>query len=110
MCFNKNCGCKCGACGCNTSRVGYWLVVVGAVNWGLVGLGGFFGMNLNLVYLIFGFSMVLENIVYLLVGISGVMLVVGCPCSKCKSGVCEGCVPKEGVKTENKDNNEAPKA
>ena len=31
------------------------LVIVGALNWGLVGLGGFLGGNWNLVNLIFGF-------------------------------------------------------
>lgn len=110
MCFNKNCGCKCGACGCNTSRVGYWLVIVGAVNWGLVGIGGFLGMDLNLVYLVFGFMPFLVHLVYLLVGISGVMLVVGCPCSKCKSGVCEGCMPAVNAKAENNPGEGAPKA
>lgn len=95
LCFNKNCGCKCGSLGCTTSRVGYWLVIVGAVNWGIVGLGGFLGMNLNFVDLIFGFSSTLVHLVYLLVGISGVMLVVGCPCKTCKAGICEGCVPKD---------------
>lgn len=99
MCFNKNCGCRCGSCGCTTSRVGYWLVVVGAVNWGVVGLGGFFGMNLNFVDLILGFSSTLVHLVYLLVGISGVMLVVGCPCKTCKSGVCQNCGPKDSAQS-----------
>lgn len=50
------------------------LTVVGAVNWGLVGLGDFIGMNLNLVNLFVGSWPVVENIVYLLVGISGLMV------------------------------------
>ncbi len=109
MCYNKNCNCSSG-CGCLTSKLGYWLVIVGAVNWGLVGLGGFFGMELNLVYLIFGFMPMLMNIVYLLVGVSGVMLVVGCPCSKCKNGVCDGCMPKNNSKTENVSTEGTPKS
>ncbi len=48
------------------------LVVIGAVNWGLVGLGGLLGMNLNLVSLIFGFSATLQYVIYLLVGVAGV--------------------------------------
>lgn len=44
------------------------LVVIGAVNWGLVGL-----MNLNLVSTVLGMGM-LEKLVYILVGASGVYL------------------------------------
>ena len=50
------------------------LVVVGALNWGLVGIGGFAGMNLNVVNLIFGSLPTLEWIVYLLVGLSGILV------------------------------------
>lgn len=48
------------------------LVIVGAVNWGLVGLGGFAGTELNLVALTFGaVSETAANVVYLLVGLAG---------------------------------------
>ena len=43
------------------------LVIVGAVNWGLVGL-----MNLDLVALIFGMGSALAKLVYVLVGVAGV--------------------------------------
>jgi uncharacterized membrane protein YuzA (DUF378 family) len=60
------------------------LVIIGGVNWGLIGLGMLFGnMNWNVVHLIFGFSSILEGIIYLLVGISAVMMVFGCKCKKC---------------------------
>lgn len=49
------------------------LTVVGAVNWGLVGIGGFLETNLNLVNLIFGSLPTLEWIVYILVGLSGLL-------------------------------------
>lgn len=52
------------------------LVIVGALNWLLVGLGIFFSANLNLVNLILGSIPTLEAIVYLLVGISAIYLVV----------------------------------
>jgi uncharacterized membrane protein YuzA (DUF378 family) len=48
------------------------LIIVGALNWGLVGIGGFFGTNLNVVNLILGFSPALEWVVYVLVGLSAV--------------------------------------
>ncbi len=46
------------------------LVIVGALNWGLVGLFGF-----NLVNAIFGGVPVLEAIVYILVGLSGLYMI-----------------------------------
>ena len=42
------------------------LVIIGAVNWGLIGLFGF-----NLVEAIFGAMTMISRIVYILVGISG---------------------------------------
>lgn len=50
------------------------LVVVGAVNWGLMGLGMLLKTNLNVVNLLLGSWPVVEAIVYLLVGIAGLML------------------------------------
>ncbi len=47
------------------------LVVVGALNWGLVGLGGFLGSSLNVVNLILGGFPQVEWLVYVLVGLSG---------------------------------------
>ena len=44
------------------------LVIVGALNWGLVGL-----LNLNIVHAVLGTMGGLENIVYILVGLSGVL-------------------------------------
>jgi len=47
------------------------LVVVGALNWALVGLFGF-----DLVAAIFGNMSVLSRIVYVLVGVAGIYLIV----------------------------------
>lgn len=49
--------------------VAFTLVVIGAVNWGLVGL-----MNFNLVNSLLGSAPMLEKLVYILVGVSGVVL------------------------------------
>jgi uncharacterized membrane protein YuzA (DUF378 family) len=49
----------------------YLLVVVGGLNWGLVGL-----MDLNLVNMLLGDVPVLEQVVYVLVGLSAVWLLV----------------------------------
>lgn len=50
------------------------LVIVGALNWGLVGL-----LNFDLVAAIFGTMSVLSRIVYTLVGIAAVYIVVISP-------------------------------
>lgn len=50
------------------------LTVVGAINWGLVGLGELLGSNLNLVNLLVGKWPTLEAVVYLLVGLSGLLV------------------------------------
>jgi uncharacterized membrane protein YuzA (DUF378 family) len=42
------------------------LTVIGAINWGLVGLFGF-----NLVHAIFGGVPVLESLIYVIVGLAG---------------------------------------
>lgn len=47
------------------------LVIVGALNWGLVGL-----LDLNVVNMILGSIAGLEKIVYILVGLSGVLALV----------------------------------
>lgn len=57
--------------------IAYVLVIVGALNWGLIGLGHFVGSNLNVVNMILGpVSMDLEAIVYVLVGLSGVWMLM----------------------------------
>ena len=61
------------------------LVVVGAINWGLVGL-----FDWNLVSVIFGAGSALETVVYVVVGICGVlglvMLFTCCRnCDSCKA-------------------------
>lgn len=51
--------------------IAYVLVLIGAINWGLVGL-----MDLDLVRLIFGEMTVMSRIVYTIVGISGLILLI----------------------------------
>lgn len=51
--------------------ISYILVIIGALNWGLVGL-----FNIDLVALIFGEMTILARIVYILVGISAVISLI----------------------------------
>ena len=48
------------------------LVMVGAINWGLVGIGQFFEANWNLVNQLLGSFPAVESLVYVLVGLAGV--------------------------------------
>ncbi|HAZ28947.1 MAG TPA: DUF378 domain-containing protein [Candidatus Magasanikbacteria bacterium] len=71
---------------CTGTKVGFALLVIGGLNWGLVGLGGWFGGNWNVVNLILGGVSWLENLVYVLVGLAAVMSLFKCKCKVCKSG------------------------
>lgn len=54
------------------------LVIIGALNWGLIGLAGLIGSgsSWNIVDMIFGSIPMLANIIYLLVGLSGIWLLI----------------------------------
>ncbi|HWB34235.1 MAG TPA: DUF378 domain-containing protein [Candidatus Paceibacterota bacterium] len=58
------------------STIGAILLIVGALNWGLVGLGGFMNSNWNVVNLLLGSWPSVEWIVYILVGLAGIMALV----------------------------------
>ncbi len=49
-------------------KIALALVIIGAINWGLIGLFDF-----NLVETLFGIDTILSKIVYILVGISGII-------------------------------------
>ncbi|MBR1914903.1 MAG: DUF378 domain-containing protein [Alphaproteobacteria bacterium] len=52
------------------SKIALWLVIIGGLNWGLVG-----AFDFNLVSLIFGNMSILARIVYILVGLSAIWLI-----------------------------------
>ena len=56
--------------------IGFILLVVGGLNWGLVGLGGFMNADWNVVHMLLGAWPQVEWVVYVLVGLSAVWLVV----------------------------------
>lgn len=60
----------------NLHMIAWILVIIGGLNWLLVGLGGFMGGNWNLVNLILGSWPMLEWLVYVLVGASAVYEIV----------------------------------
>lgn len=70
---------------CTGHMVAWWLMWIGAVNWGLVGVGGFLGKNWNVVNIVLGSWPQVEWIVYVLVGVSAVFMLFKDNCSMCKS-------------------------
>lgn len=57
-----------------THMISVILLVIGGLNWGLVGIGNFVGSNWNVVALIFGAVPWLLNIVYILVGVAAICM------------------------------------
>lgn len=68
--------------GCVVCKAVGALVIIGAVNWGLVGV-----LQFNLVEQIFGSGSAVTRVIYVLVGLAGIIKLVSCfkecPCS-CK--------------------------
>ena len=90
---------SCGNCGgehkkCMGCKLAWILIVIGGLNWGLVGLGGLIGTNLNVVNLIFGSIPWLESVIYLVVGLATLMKVLKL-CKCCKGGTCDA--PADGM-------------
>ena len=54
--------------------VAFVLVIIGGLNWGLIGLGSFMGSDWNVVHALLRSVPTLEAIVYVLVGLSAVTL------------------------------------
>lgn len=62
---------------CGGHWVAFALVIIGALNWGLMG-----AFEFNLVNKILGSWSTVERIVYVLVGLAGIMMLF---CGKCKA-------------------------
>lgn len=67
--------------GCAVCNIVGILVIIGALNWGLVG-----ALQINLVDQIFGAGSGLSRVIYVLVGLAGIVKLVSCfkecPCCK----------------------------
>lgn len=87
----KNC---CGH-GCWVRKMRKVLLIVGGLNWGLVGVGMLMGSDWNVVHILLGSWPVVEAIVYILVGLAAIMKMVGCRCKKCMA-TCAECASAGG--------------
>lgn len=78
---------------CTPGMISKWLVVIGGINWGLVG-----AFNFNLVNMLVGSWPIVERVVYVLVGLAALMVLAHmfgmckkcCEGGACKGGKCEG--------------------
>lgn len=68
---------KCHSCGIH--KIAIILVIVGALNWGLVG-----AFEFNLVETLLGAWPVVMRVVYVLVGLSALAMLGMCKCKGCK--------------------------
>ncbi len=98
MCHSN---CKCGGAGCTVSLIIKILVIVGGINWGLIGIGMLMGkgMDWNVINMLLGSMSTVEAIAYVVVGVAAVAKIFGCKCKKCM-GACATCSaetkPEEG--------------
>jgi uncharacterized membrane protein YuzA (DUF378 family) len=84
--------------GCICRKIRKILLLVGGLNWGLVGVGMLIGSDLNVIHMLLGFWPVAEGIVYVLVGLAAILKLVGCRCSKCMAD-CAACCASDNLET-----------
>ena len=67
--------------GCLICKIVQLFLVIGALNWGLVGL-----LDINLVTMIFGEIVILVKVIYILVGVAGIITILSWfkDCPMCK--------------------------
>ncbi len=84
-----------GWCGCAVSIVTKVLLIVGGLNWGLVGVAMLMDKaeSWNVVSMLLGSMPTVEAVVYVLVGVAALVSIFGCKCRKCTGGVCKDCAP-----------------
>lgn len=77
----------CKNCNCGLGIIAKILVIIGGLNWGLVGIGKILNSlsSWNLVELIFASMPLIEALVYILVGIAAIVLIFPCKGRKMKA-------------------------
>jgi len=89
---------KCRGC-CIGNTIANILLIIGGLNWGLVGVGMLMGGDgYNVVKMIFGSLPTVEAIVYVLVGLAAIMKIFGCCCKKCKEAQTNCCAVENADK------------
>ncbi len=93
---------NCGGCRCIPSLIAKILLIVGGINWGLIGVGMLMEKEWNVVNMFFGSMPALEAIIYVLVGVAAIVNLVGCRCKKCAALCAGGCSCEAPASTANK--------
>ena len=62
----------------NWQWAAFILLVIGGLNWGLIGVGNLLGSNWNVIGLILGGIPVLRDIIYILVGLAAIKAIICC--------------------------------
>ncbi len=78
-------------------KIAKWLLVIGGINWGLVGIGLLMDKDLNVVYMLLGSWPMAEALVYVLVGVSAVVRLFHCKCGGCASCNCGTCATPQAT-------------
>ena len=94
MCNSKCCGGSCG--GCIPALIGKILLIVGGVNWGLVGVGMLMDNDWNVIHMVLESLPKVEAVVYVLVGVAAIINIFGCRCKRC-AGACGSCCDDSGA-------------
>ncbi len=81
---------SCKGCLCLGAKIAKVLVIIGGINWGLVGVGMLMSKDLNVVHMALVSMPTTEALVYLLVGLAALISIFGCKCKKCMGGACGG--------------------
>ena len=84
-------------------KISRCLVMIGGINWGLIGAGAFYGKDWNVVHKLLGAWPKIEWIVYILVGLAALKMIFhrcrhgmmknaccGCGCDKCDTCAVDG--------------------
>ena len=83
------------------STIGFYLVIVGALNMGVEGLAGLMGKEWNILDRLFDTIVethTLLYVAYLLIGIAALITLFGCCCKTCKASkdaVNAACMPED---------------
>lgn len=97
--------CKEGKCTkkCLCCLIAKILVIIGGINWGLIGLGALLGSlsSWNLVDFLFGSGSIIGSIIYLLVGLSAIKMLFILDCKKCCPDNCSVPMDKPAVDSTN---------